>query len=301
MGRMHGLVLGLSCLIAASCGSGVGAGGIDADLTGCGDGELSEDEECDDGNDDPTDACVRCRIATCGDGELFAFQEQCDDGNTIDGDDCSANCQYENCGDGELQEIEQCEGSGTSDCQTECETVGSAECIADTCTLMACVPPVETCNVIDDDCDAAIDTESCLVEIHRFYNQNTGDHLYRADTGALAGYVLEGQSFWVYAAEVPGSIAIYQKRSGNGRNHMITPNADEANALGYTLESTIGYVVPENGTTWDAAAKPVGQLCRYYHSGIGDHLVEVVAAQSTLGPIGYAQENCFFWAWDPQT
>ena len=53
-------------------------------------------EECDDGNHDYSDSCVRfCRIAKCGDGYLHSGVEQCDDGNTKDGDGCSSSCTSE--------------------------------------------------------------------------------------------------------------------------------------------------------------------------------------------------------------
>ncbi len=41
-----------------------------------------------------------CLVAVCGDGKL-AVTEACDDGNTIEGDGCSADCQSnEMCGNG---------------------------------------------------------------------------------------------------------------------------------------------------------------------------------------------------------
>ena len=53
-------------------------------------------EECDDGNQDNTDACtVDCTDAVCGDDFLQAGVEECDDGNLINGDGCSATCTNE--------------------------------------------------------------------------------------------------------------------------------------------------------------------------------------------------------------
>lgn len=78
----------------------------------CGDGILSEDEACDDGNTLDSDGCsgdcqevaeqyscippgALChRIASCGDGVL-ALPELCDDGNIDPGDGCSDLCQTE--------------------------------------------------------------------------------------------------------------------------------------------------------------------------------------------------------------
>lgn len=79
---------------------------------GCGDGVLTEDEACDDGNTVSGDGCastctqlepgyscsiagVAClKVALCGDG-LVDQSEQCDDGNRVSGDGCSDRCKYE--------------------------------------------------------------------------------------------------------------------------------------------------------------------------------------------------------------
>ncbi len=63
--------------------------------TVCGDGELTGNEECDDGasNSDTTpDACRSdCTRAYCGDG-VTDSGEQCDDGDVMDGDGCDTDC-----------------------------------------------------------------------------------------------------------------------------------------------------------------------------------------------------------------
>jgi len=65
----------------------------------CGDGELDEGEECDDGNRMNGDGCSKhCRIeeipGNCGNGELDEGEE-CDDGNRMNGDGCSKYCRNE--------------------------------------------------------------------------------------------------------------------------------------------------------------------------------------------------------------
>ncbi len=53
-------------------------------------------EQCDNGsqNSDAPNAYCRtdCRLGRCGDGIIDTPLEQCDDGNTVDGDGCSAQC-----------------------------------------------------------------------------------------------------------------------------------------------------------------------------------------------------------------
>ena len=66
----------------------------------CGNGILETTEECDDGNTNNGDGCsAQCKIevstAVCGNG-ILETGEQCDDGNTTSGDGCSATCQSEN-------------------------------------------------------------------------------------------------------------------------------------------------------------------------------------------------------------
>jgi cysteine-rich repeat protein len=108
---------------------------------GCGDGALTLDEACDDGNRTSGDGCAEhcliaepgfscvapgqpCRpIARCGDG-LVAPTEQCDDANLAPGDGCSERCRIElgskcegqpstcsaaTCGDGVPEGAEGCD------------------------------------------------------------------------------------------------------------------------------------------------------------------------------------------------
>jgi len=60
----------------------------------CGDLKIEPGEECDAGNVSDG-ACINCKMAACGDGVLYATHEQCDDGNRVSGDGCSAACRVE--------------------------------------------------------------------------------------------------------------------------------------------------------------------------------------------------------------
>jgi cysteine-rich repeat protein len=65
----------------------------------CGDGKIEADEVCDDGKDNATYGhcggdCMR-RHLYCGDARVDMPYEQCDDGNTRDGDGCDSNCKSE--------------------------------------------------------------------------------------------------------------------------------------------------------------------------------------------------------------
>ena len=94
----------------------------------CGDGSVNVDgEECDDGNTTDGDGCSSsCAVEKCGDGAVNdAGAEECDDGNTADGDGCSSTCAVERCGDGAVNDggAEQCDDGNTADgdgCSSTC-------------------------------------------------------------------------------------------------------------------------------------------------------------------------------------
>ncbi|EDM75156.1 hypothetical protein PPSIR1_07992 [Plesiocystis pacifica SIR-1] len=93
----------------------------------CGDGIVSGDEQCDDGNDVDDDGCSNmCTLPECGDGVL-AGDEQCDDGNDVNEDECTNECMLAVCGDGYLQGDEECDDGNDVDddeCSNDC-TVNS--------------------------------------------------------------------------------------------------------------------------------------------------------------------------------
>ncbi|MSP93251.1 MAG: DUF4215 domain-containing protein [Myxococcales bacterium] len=67
----------------------------------CGDKLVDASEACDDGNAVPTDACIACKAASCGDGYLQVGVEECDDGtaNADAADKCRKTCKKPTCGD----------------------------------------------------------------------------------------------------------------------------------------------------------------------------------------------------------
>ncbi|MBQ9816314.1 MAG: DUF4215 domain-containing protein [Proteobacteria bacterium] len=125
----------------------------------CGDGRVTEGEECDDGNLVALDGCSDlCRIEKgyecpvegqpcilkavdggCGDGVLQSGEE-CDDGNRVNDDGCSEYCQKEfgwicddsgknchtECGDGIIAGDEICDDDNTEDgdgCKSDCSAL----------------------------------------------------------------------------------------------------------------------------------------------------------------------------------
>ncbi len=94
--------------------------------------------------------CIVCHSATnphpeCGNGSPESG-EQCDDGNTRDGDCCSATCRFEaagsSCADGAFcNGAETCDGAGTCQAGTPVDCSDGIACTSDVCdeTTRACV------------------------------------------------------------------------------------------------------------------------------------------------------------------
>src|SRR6185295_10734212 len=91
--------------------------------------------------------------AECGDGDVQTPEEQCDDGNTTDGDCCSSSCQFE------PPSVECRSSTGACDIAEFC-TGASGECPADTKSLSECraaagdCDVAESCDGVGDDCPA---------------------------------------------------------------------------------------------------------------------------------------------------
>ncbi len=101
----------------------------------CGDGVVVFPEECDDGNTQNGDGCNQdCRLEapTCGNGTLEP-PEQCDDGNNVSGDGCNALCQVEDMIPADWSCVPQFYGDGLCDCgctalDSDCPTIDPGVC-----------------------------------------------------------------------------------------------------------------------------------------------------------------------------
>jgi len=96
----------------------------------CGDGTLNVGEQCDDGNNIEGDGCSAiCVLEFCGDG-MLDVGETCDDGNKKNNDGCNSMCQAEFCGDGVKQTSEACDDGNNDNgdgCSSTCE-IEPSEC-----------------------------------------------------------------------------------------------------------------------------------------------------------------------------
>ncbi len=94
-------------------------------ISPCGDGTIQSGEECDDGNSNDGDGCSSiCQEEFCGDSVIQeGLGEQCDDGNTNGGDGCGPLCYTESCGDDVVQGSEECDDGNNENgdgCSSSC-------------------------------------------------------------------------------------------------------------------------------------------------------------------------------------
>jgi uncharacterized protein (TIGR03382 family) len=106
-------------------------------LTVCGNARQDRLEVCEDGNTADGDGCsANCKSTeVCGNGILDqAVGEICDDGNTADGDGCSASCRSnETCGNGVVDTAagEECDDGNTKNfdrCNKQCKKMPPWSC-----------------------------------------------------------------------------------------------------------------------------------------------------------------------------
>lgn len=99
--------------------------GEDCKLATCGNDVGDPGEDCESAAPDCT---PRCLLNVCGDGFRLA-DEDCDDGNLINGDGCSSSCEKTTCGDLSVQPGEVCDdgntiaGDGCYKCQRDAKLV----------------------------------------------------------------------------------------------------------------------------------------------------------------------------------
>jgi fibro-slime domain-containing protein len=188
-----------------TAGAGTGGGidvcppeGCSPTPAGCGDGALTDDEACDDGNEVGSDGCSEdclvvevgfscalagesCQpIAKCGDG-VVSFPEFCDDAGVLAGDGCSERCTLELgygcdgspsvcapvvCGNGSVEGAETCD-EGDVFPYDGCSALCTKE---PDCSGGACDSECGDFLVIDEECDDGNDrsgdgcSSDCAIE-----------------------------------------------------------------------------------------------------------------------------------------
>jgi hypothetical protein len=229
----------------------------------------------------------RACSSTCTLGACVPPAEIC---NGID-DDCDDDCD---------EGFTCCVGEpGT--CTTGCGTTGTTTCDS-SCDWDACVPPTETCNGTDDDCDTVPDdTTGCTLPVYRF--SCPGDHFYKNNTTVPSGCTIEGggrPAFYTYASAVSGTsfttTELFRLWKGSVTDHFYcsrTSERDYAISLGFVLEGNIGYCSP---TAVSGVTTP---LYRLYSGSASDHFYTTSASERDYAiSIGYVLERteCHVWS-----
>jgi cysteine-rich repeat protein len=125
--------LALLAIFIAACAQSTNNGGIPPN---CGDGHVDSDEECDDGNRVGGDGCsAACQVESgnprCGDG-ILETGEECDDGNTVGADGCTADCKIESTDIPCTPNTYRCGAGGDVEM---CNNSGSAWLFVNSCTV----------------------------------------------------------------------------------------------------------------------------------------------------------------------
>jgi cysteine-rich repeat protein len=135
--------------------------GAGSDAYGGGAPFVDQDGE---GDFDPTPFFIAADLAfrtymdlpVCGDG-IEELGEECDDGNTVAGDDCAATCMDEFCGDGVVSQAEICDDGNTAaadGCGATCDLEASGRACQDAIAragakyFAARVKVVQTCRTL---------------------------------------------------------------------------------------------------------------------------------------------------------
>ncbi|MDC0675873.1 DUF4215 domain-containing protein [Nannocystis radixulma] len=131
----------------------------------CGDGIVEGDEQCDDGNEVDGDSCKNnCTPGElCGNGMLDPGEE-CDDGNKVALDDCENNCTETevspSCGDGVVDGDDECDDGNTDNTDACTNACKNAECGDG--LVQAGVEECDDANDVDtDDCVSSCKLASC--------------------------------------------------------------------------------------------------------------------------------------------
>jgi len=233
-------------------------------VPGCGSGVVEGGEECDDGNTAEGDGCdASCVTELCGNGVVQpGAGEDCDDGGTVDFDGCSSLCLVESCGDGTVQPSEGCDDGNTID-GDGCDST----CLDEICGNSV-VQAGESCDdgntASEDGCSSACVDEFCgdgtvqagLGEACDDGNTVDGDGC-SANCTAITFCSLAPSATCARAAKA--SLKITEKKAGHERLKLSLKKLD-------TATSATDFGDPVSGTTayevciFDAAGSRVASL-----------------------------------------
>ncbi len=182
-----------------------------------------------------------------------------------------------------------CLAGATAACVTSCGSGGTTSCSGG--AWGPCVPPPESCNLADDDCDGVCDDRmGCRIGVDRAFNGSAGLHFYTTDDAeaSCCGYQVETyDAFYLYDSPQPGLLPFYRCRTSAGA-HLYTT---DGSCDGESLEGTLG---------WIATGAACGSVPLYdlYQASTGDHLyTESGAEVSSAEGDGYVLQGTAGYVW----
>ena len=182
-------------------------------------------------------------------------------------------------------------GTPAKSCATTCGTTGTQSC-SDTCALSGCVPPGETCNASDDDCNGACDDlDGCRKGINRSYSPATGEHFYTDSSveAACCGFTVEyANYYYLYASSAPGLVPFYRCWGGSPGTHLYTtdPGCDGL----ATMEGAMGFIA----TAPTCGATP---LYKMYRAANNDHFYTTSDAERSSALGSYVDQGIVGYVW----
>ncbi len=184
-----------------------------------------------------------------------------------------------------------CAPGATLACQTSCGSTGSQTCGAN--GWGPCVPPAESCDLQDDDCNGACDDLlGCRVAVDRSYDSQSGRHFYTTtdSEAACCGYAVESYGYYdLYATQLPGLVPFYRCRTPSSAHLYTTDATCGGNAN--VLEGTLGYAA----TGPVCGAVPLVGLSL---ASTGDYLYTTSATEAASAQAsGYASLGTVAYVW----
>lgn len=202
---------------------------------------------------------------------------------------CSSSCDWE--GWGACESEGPCSPGATASCTTTCSSTGTMTC-GGTCRYGDCLPPAESCNLTDDDCDGDCD-EGCRQPVHRATCPG-GDHFYTTDASEISALGCSTEHldyFYTLATAVSGSRELWRCYSSGATDHFYTLSSTCEGASHMTLEGHIGWVV----ASATCGAVP---LYRLYSSSAGDHFYTTSTVERDMAIAGgWTNEGIEAYVW----
>ena len=212
----------------------------------CGNGIIEKDEMCDGTPECRSDCSIDYSYSNCGDG-IKQNSEECDDGNTVDGDSCSAICQTipETCGNNIVEHfdgVESCDDGNAVDdgngCGANCQIYDFDPPTVDLATLNYIGTPTGTGGGYTDGDSVTVyayvtDAISTVSSV-TFFIYNNADNSFSMCYAEYTDQLIAGTFLWQC------DIRIYNAHLSNGTEYISVRAEDEwRNTINFYLNPSV--------------------------------------------------------------